>query len=91
MPNSTGGVILGGMGRFVAGLVAVLVGLFVVGALAVWLFKALLGAAVYLLVGAAVVGGGMYLYGRARRALAPGTRTRNRLEAAASTYQQRDR
>ena len=44
------------------------------------------------MVGALVVGGGVYLYGRARRALAPGTRTRLRLDAARETYeQQRDR
>jgi NAD(P) transhydrogenase subunit beta len=43
------------------------------------------------IVGALVVGGGIYLYRRAKRAVGPGTRTRNRLDAAASTYRQRNR
>ena len=74
------------MGRFLLGTVAVLVGLVVAGALAVWLFKALLGVVFYLIVGAAVVGGGAFLYYRAKRALGPGTRMRNRLDAASETY-----
>jgi len=68
-----------------------IVGLVVVGMLAFWVLSHLLGVLAYLLVGAAVVGGGVYLYGRARRALAPGTRTRLRLDAARETYEQRDR
>jgi O-antigen/teichoic acid export membrane protein len=79
------------MGRFLAGTVAVILGLVVVGALAIWLLKALLGVAIYLIVGAVVVGGGVLLYRRAKRAVGPGTRTRNRLDAAASTYRQRNR
>jgi O-antigen/teichoic acid export membrane protein len=79
------------MGRFLVAVTAVLVGLVVAGALAIWLFKALLGLAFYLVVGAAVVGGGAYLYYRAKRAIEPGTRTRNRLDAAAATYRQRNR
>lgn len=68
-----------------------IVGLVVVGMLAFWVLSHLLGLFAYLLVGAAVVGGGVYLYGRARRALAPGTRTRLRLDAARETYERRDR
>ena len=79
------------MGRFLVGFAAVLVGLVVAGVLAIWLFKALLGLAFYLVVGAAIVGGGAYLYYRAKRAVGPGSRTRNRLTAAAETYRQRNR
>jgi hypothetical protein len=68
-----------------------IVGLVVVGMLAFWVLSQLLGVLAYLLVGVAVVGGGVYLYGRARRALAPGTRTRLRLDAARETYERRDR
>ena len=68
-----------------------IVGLVVVGMLAFWVLSHLLGLLAYVLVGAAVVGGGVYLYGRARRALAPGTRTRLRLDAARETYERRDR
>ncbi|MBT8223937.1 MAG: hypothetical protein HKP61_14095 [Dactylosporangium sp.] len=79
------------MGRVVAGIVVTLAGLVVVGALAIWLFKALLGMLAYLIVGVLVVGGGVYLYGRARRAIGPGTRTRRRIEAASRTYRMRRR
>ena len=47
-------------------------GVIVVGWVAVWLFSYLVGALAYLIVGALVVGGGVYLYGRAKRSLAPG-------------------
>ena len=73
------------------GIVAGLFALVVVGVLALWVFKALLGIVGYLIVGALVVGGGMYLYSKAKRAVGPGTRTRNRIDAAASTYRQRNR
>jgi hypothetical protein len=66
-------------------------GLVVVGMAAFWVLSHLLGALAYVLVGAVVVGGGVYLYGRARRALAPGTRTRLRLDAARETYEQQHR
>jgi len=72
-------------------LVLPLVGLVVAGVLAVWLFKALLSLAFYLVVGAAAVGGGVYLYQRAKRAVGPGTRTGRRIEAATETYRNRDR
>ena len=79
------------MGRFLAGTVAVVVGLFVAGAIAVWLFKALLGAVFYLVVGAVVVGGAVWLYGRARRGLSGGSRNQRRLEATLATWRQRQR
>ncbi|MDG6104259.1 hypothetical protein Daura_11535 [Dactylosporangium aurantiacum] len=79
------------MGRFLAGTVAVVVGLFVAGAIAVWLFKALLGALFYIVVGAVVVGGAVWLYGRARRGLSGGSRNQRRLEATLATWRQRQR
>jgi hypothetical protein len=78
------------MGRFLVGAAAVIVGLFVAGAIAVWLFKFLFGAIVYLLIGAVVVGGAIYLYGRAKRTLGT-NRNQRRLEAALSTWRQRNR
>lgn len=78
-------------GRLLAWLVLPLVGLVLAGMLAVWLFKALLGLAFYLVVGALVVGGGVYLYRRVQRALGPGTRARRRIEAATETYRVRKR
>ena len=50
-------------------LVLGVVGLIVVGAIAWWVIKVLIGLVFYLIVGAAVIGGGAYLYGRARRSL----------------------
>jgi hypothetical protein len=50
----------------------VLVGLVIAGVVAWWVIKALLGVFFYVLVGAAIVGGGMYLYGKAKRSLAGG-------------------
>jgi hypothetical protein len=49
--------------------VLLIAGLMVVGLIAVWLIKALLGFLFYILVGALVVGGGVYLYRRVRRAI----------------------
>lgn len=77
--------------RLLAWLVLPLVGLVVLGTLAIWLFKALLGLAFYLVVGAVVVGGGVYLYRRAKRAVEPGSRNRRRIDAAAQTYRMRNR
>ncbi|GAA1808707.1 DUF5326 family protein [Planosporangium flavigriseum] len=78
-------------GRLLAWLTAPLVGVVVLGMLAVWLFKALLGLAFYLLVGALVAGGAVYLYRKAKRAVEPGSRNRRRIEAAAETYRMRNR
>ncbi len=76
------------MGKAVAFLVALLAGVIVVG----WVVSSLLGPALfYLIVGALVVGGGAVLYAKAKKSIAPGTRTRNRLEAAEKTYRMRNR
>jgi hypothetical protein len=76
------------MGKALAFLLALIAGVIVVG----WVVSSLIGPALfYLIVGALVVGGGIYLYGRARKAVAPGTRTQRRIEAAARTYRMRNR
>jgi hypothetical protein len=76
------------MGKALAFLVALLGGVILVG----WVVSSLLGPALfYLIVGALVVGGGLYLYGRAKKSLAPGTRTQRRIEAATKTYRMRNR
>ena len=79
------------MGKAVAYLVAMIGGVVLVGWLAITVLHALIGALSYLIVGALVVGGGVYLYGRAKRGLAPGTRNQRRIEAAARTYRMRNR
>jgi hypothetical protein len=76
--------------KLIAWLVLPIVGLVALGALAIWLFQALMGVVLYLLVGVAVAAGGAYLYQRAKRAVGPGTRTRMRLDAASETYRQRN-
>ena len=76
------------MGKAVAFLVAVVLGVIAVG----WLVTSLLGSALfYLIVGALIAGGAIYVYARAKRSLAPGTRTQRRIEAAAKTYRMRNR
>jgi len=45
----------------------------------------------FLIVGAIVIGGGALLYAKAKRAVAPGTRNHNRIEAARETYRMRNR
>jgi hypothetical protein len=79
------------MGKAIAYLVATIAGVIVVGWIAINLLQVLVGALAYLIVGAVVVGGGVYLYGRAKRSLAPGTRNQRRIEAAAKTYRMRNR
>ncbi|BCJ54702.1 hypothetical protein Asp14428_61770 [Actinoplanes sp. NBRC 14428] len=79
------------MGKAVAYLVATIAGVIVVGWIAISLLHVLVGALSYLIVGAIVVGGGVYLYGKAKKGLAPGTRTQRRIEAAAKTYRMRNR
>jgi hypothetical protein len=76
-------------GQFLARIALGLVGLVLAGMLAVWLLKALLGLAFYLVVGALVVAGGAYLVHRMKRAVGPGTRAQRRIEAAAKTYRMR--
>jgi hypothetical protein len=80
-----------GMGRFLAWTAVGLIGLFVAGWLAIKIFSALIGLTFYLIVGALVVGGGAYLYYRAKRAIGPGSRARRRIEAAGRTYRMRNR
>ncbi|GLH95508.1 hypothetical protein K1W54_15125 [Micromonospora sp. CPCC 205371] len=79
------------MGRFLAWTAAAIVATVAVGWIAIALLKALIGVAVYVIVGAAVIGGGVYLYQKGKRALSRDTRTRRRIEAAATTYRQRTR
>jgi hypothetical protein len=79
------------MGKAIAYLVAMIVGVVVVGWIAIAVLHALLGGLTYLIVGAVVIGGGVWLYSRAKRSLAPGTRTQRRIEAAAKTYRMRNR
>ena len=78
------------MGRAVGWVVVTVAGVVVVGWAAVWLLQALMGVFAYLLVGAIVVGGGIYVYGRTKRAVAPGTRNQRRIEAAVKTYRMRN-
>ena len=76
------------MGKAVAYLVGILAGVVVVG----WVVSSLLGPFLfYLIVGALAVGGGLYLYGKVKQSIAPGTRTQRRIEAAAKTYRMRNR
>lgn len=82
---------MGNAVKLIAWLLLPIAGLVVLGALAIWLFNALMGVLVYLLVGIAVAAGGAYLYQKAKRSVGPGTRTRMRLDAAAETYRQRNR
>jgi len=79
------------MGKGIAYLVATIAGVIVVGWVAIAVLHALVGALSYLIVGAIVVGGGVYLYGKAKKGLAPGTRNQRRIEAAAKTYRMRNR
>ena len=79
------------MGRILAGAVGVVVGLFIVGALAIWLFKVLISAAFYLVVGAAVVVGALWLYSKVRQSLTGGGRNQRRLEAFLATRRNRVR
>ena len=76
------------MGKAVAFLVALIAGVIVVG----WVVSSLIGPALfYLIVGALAVGGGYYLYAKAKKSIAPGTRTQRRIEAATKTYRMRNR
>jgi hypothetical protein len=81
----------GFMGKGIAYLVAMIAGVIVVGWVALAVLHVLFGAIGYLIVGALVVGGGIYLYGKAKKGLAPGTRTQRRIEAATKTYRMRNR
>lgn len=76
------------MGKAVAFLVAMIAGVIAVG----WVVSSLIGPVLfYLIVGALAVGGGYYLYTKAKKSIAPGTRTQRRIEAATKTYRMRNR
>ena len=76
------------MGKALAVLLAGVVGVVLVG----WLAVSILGPLLfYLIVGAIVIGGGALLYAKAKKAVAPGTRTQRRIEAARETYRMRNR
>ena len=78
------------MGKAIAYLVALIAGVVVVGWVAVNLLSFLFGWIWYLIIGAVVIGGGVWLYSRVKREIAPGTRTQRRIEAAAKTYRMRN-
>ena len=75
------------MGKAVMFVLAMIGGVVVVS----WVAHALFGAFFYLIVAALVVGGGLWLYGKVKKEIAPGTRTQRRIEAAAKTYRMRNR
>jgi hypothetical protein len=78
--------------KLIAWLVLPLVARVVLGMITVWAFQTqLVSFGFYLLLGALVAGGGVYLYHRAKRALSPSARARYRLDAAAKTYRRRNR
>ena len=79
------------MGKGIAYLVAMIAGVIVVGWVALNVLHFLLGWIGYLIVGALVVGGGVWVYGKVKKEIAPGTRTQRRIEAAAKTYRMRNR
>ena len=67
--------------KLAAWLILPVVGLVVVGMLAIWAIHLVLGLLSYIIVGALVVGAGVYLYRRARRAVGPGASGRRRIRA----------
>ena len=79
------------MGKGIAYLVAMVAGVIVVGWVAISVLQWLVGGLAYLIVGALVVGGGVFLYSKAKKGLAPGPRNQRRIEAAARTYRMRNR
>ncbi len=79
------------MGRAVAGIAVGIVAVAGIGWIAINLLSGLISILAYLIVGALVIGGGMYVYGKVKRSVAPGTRNGYRLEAAKQTYRMRNR
>ncbi|GAA2623178.1 hypothetical protein [Paractinoplanes durhamensis] len=75
------------MGKAIAFLLALVGAVVVVG----WVVHAIIGPLFYLILVALAVVGGVYLYGKAKKSLAPGTRTQQRIEAAQKTYRMRNR
>jgi hypothetical protein len=76
------------MGKALAMLLAGVVGVVLIGWLAIKILAPLI---FFLIVGAIVIGGGALIYSKVKRAVAPGTRTQNRIEAARETYRMRNR
>jgi hypothetical protein len=76
--------------KLLAWLVLPVVGLILVGMLAIWVFHLILGLLFYIVVGALVVGGGMYLYRRAKRALGWERGSRPPIDAAGPTSRARN-
>lgn len=60
--------------HFFRNVLLTIVGVVVVGYLAVWLLHVIFSLFLYIVVGALVVGGGIYLYGRAKRSITGGRR-----------------
>lgn len=71
-------------------LVLTVAGLVLAGMLAIWVLHVILGLMGYLIVGAVVVGGGAYLYHRAKRSVRLGTRSQRRIDAATQTHRTRN-
>jgi len=67
--------------KLAAWLILPVVGLVLVGMLAIWVIHLVLGLLSYIIVGALVVGAGVYLYRRARRAVGSGSSGRRRIGA----------
>jgi hypothetical protein len=67
--------------KLAAWLILPVVGLVLVGMLAIWAIHLVLGLLSYIIVGALVVGAGVYLYRRARRAVGSGGSGRRRIGA----------
>ena len=63
--------------RLLAWIVLPVVGLIIVGWIAVKLLAVLFGWVIYLALGAAVVAGAVYLYGKAKKALGRGSSHRS--------------
>jgi hypothetical protein len=62
--------------HFFRNTLLVIGGVIVAGWLAVWLIHWVFSVLLYIIVGAVVIGGGIYLYGRAKRSLQSGRMTR---------------
>jgi hypothetical protein len=62
--------------HFLRNALLAIAGVVVVGWLAIWLIGVFFHLFFYILVGALVVGGGMYLYGRAKRSITSGSASR---------------
>jgi hypothetical protein len=65
-------------GHFLRNVVLTVAGVVVVGLVAWWVIQALLGIVFYVIVGALIVGGAIYVTGRAKRAIRGGGRNQIR-------------